>query len=118
MNGVKVYTPMPPSQKVINELKKVGDRAIPELVKVANSPEGGLRVAVSVKFLGLLESPASTRALLKLAQESPSETVRNLSVRWLSSSRTPNGDTALMEIEKSNSNEKIRKLATALREAR
>ncbi len=82
VNGVRVWRRVPPAKRNVEELRRLGDEAVPVLTNHL-SAESDRERALAVEFLGLLGGRRIIPPLQRVIQEESSPTIRILALRWI-----------------------------------
>ncbi len=82
VNGVNVWTKIPPSSEAIQEVKRLGDHAIPVLASYIGS-KSEREHALAVEFLGNLGERRIVEPLRTFIQRDKSSMVRMSALRWI-----------------------------------
>jgi hypothetical protein len=83
VDGVRIWSRVPPSNKTVEEIKRYGDDAVPALTKYLNSDDE-LERALAVEFLGLLGGRRIIIPLQNVIRSDASPTMRIRALGWIS----------------------------------
>ncbi len=83
VDGVRIWSRVPPSNKTIEEIKRYGDDAVPPLTKYLDSDEEPER-ALAVEFLGRLGGRRIINPLQNVIRYDASPTIRISALGWIS----------------------------------
>ena len=114
INGVEVYTRMPISSRLVEEIKSNDEKVIPILADhlAAENPQERL---IAVSLLGAIGRPAVVPYLGKVVRDDSSLTIQIAALRWISSIDHETARDVIIEVSESASNEKVREEAQYLR---
>jgi HEAT repeat protein len=83
VNGIRIWSRVPPSTKAINEIKRYGDDSVPALTRYLGSDNEHER-ALAVEFLGLLGGRRIVTPLQKVIRYDASRRIRIQALLWIS----------------------------------
>ena len=83
VDGVRIWSRVPPSNETVEEIKRYGDDAVPPLRKYLDSDDERER-ALAVVFLGLLGGRRIIIPLQNVIRYDASPTIRISALRWIS----------------------------------
>jgi hypothetical protein len=82
-NGVKFRTRVPPSTDKVEEIKSLGDKAVPVLEDYLWSGDNPEQGDLALRFLGLLGGTRIVEPLKRVIEKSDSPSRRENALRWL-----------------------------------
>ena len=111
--GYRVVTRIPPSSEDVEEVKRMGDDAIPTLEEHFSSPDGR-EYELAMRLLGALGGKRIIEPLRKIIQFDSSAEKRKAALRWITQGRWDLASEILRKSAESDSDPKVRELAQEL----
>jgi hypothetical protein len=112
-NGVKVSTFVPPSSQQVEQIKSIGDAAIPVLTEFLNADQG-FSFHLSLRFLGELGGSRIVRPIAGYLKTSGNPLHRIIALNWLNQAPVKDALIVARETEQHDPDERVRKAAREL----
>ena len=113
IDGVRIWSRVPPSNKTIEEIKRYSDDAVPPLTKYFQSDDERER-ALAVEFLGRLGGRRITIPLQSVIRYDASPTIRIQALGWISQAPWELASSVIRESTETDADPRVREAAKNL----
>ncbi len=111
--GYRAITRLPPSNEDVEEVKRIGDDAIPALEEHFSSPNGR-EYELAMRLLGALGGKRIIEPLRKIIQFDPSPRKREYALRWITQGPWDQASAIILQAAEADTDPHVREVAKDL----